>query len=115
MVTLFLLVPKIILKSYSGDEELCCVYVPTNHHYIGDVFLVNTKDVIRPNLSIWEGTEVLGDYEDVVEVESDAVVSEAEYDGLQGEYQETRKDVNALGPEDHDHVLLLGVVVSSWS
>ncbi|KAM1058608.1 hypothetical protein ACFX2I_023329 [Malus domestica] len=36
-------------------EMKSCVYVPTNHHYIGDVFLVNTKDVIRPNLSVWEG------------------------------------------------------------
>lgn len=43
------------MQSYSGDEELCCVYVPTNHLYIGDVFLVNTKDVIRPNLSVREG------------------------------------------------------------
>ncbi|RXI05860.1 hypothetical protein DVH24_017902 [Malus domestica] len=59
MVTLFLLVPKIILQSYSGDEELCCVYVPTNHLYIGDVFLVNTKDVIRPNLSVREGIEIV--------------------------------------------------------
>ncbi|KAM2193556.1 hypothetical protein ACFX1X_026473 [Malus domestica] len=46
---------SVVLQSYSGDEELCCVYVPTNHHYIGDVFLVNTKDVIRPNLSVREG------------------------------------------------------------
>ncbi|BBH08428.1 Protein of unknown function D [Prunus dulcis] len=46
---------SVVLQSYSGDEELCCVYVPTNHLYIGDVFLVNTKDVIRPNLSVREG------------------------------------------------------------
>lgn len=31
------------------------MYVPTNHLYIGDVFLVSTKDVIRPNLSVREG------------------------------------------------------------
>lgn len=31
------------------------MYVPTNHLYIGDIFLVNTKDVIRPNLSVREG------------------------------------------------------------
>ena len=42
-------------QSYSGDEELCCVYVPTNHIYLGDVFLINSKDVIRPNLSVREG------------------------------------------------------------
>lgn len=37
------------------EEELCCVYVPTNHLYIGDILLVNSKDVIRPNLSVREG------------------------------------------------------------
>lgn len=34
---------------------MCCVYVPTNHLYIGDIFLVNSNDVIRPNLSVREG------------------------------------------------------------
>ncbi|CAN6548057.1 unnamed protein product [Malus baccata var. baccata] len=34
---------SVVLQSYSGDEELCCVYVPTNHLYIGDVFIVNTN------------------------------------------------------------------------
>ncbi|KAL0015471.1 hypothetical protein SO802_002540 [Lithocarpus litseifolius] len=46
---------SVTLQNYSGEEELCCVYVPTNHLYIGDIFLVNTKDVIRPNLSVREG------------------------------------------------------------
>ncbi|KAL2905799.1 Protein LIKE COV 2, partial [Bienertia sinuspersici] len=45
--------------SDDGDEELCSVYVPTNHLYIGDIFLVNSKDVIRPNLSIREGIEII--------------------------------------------------------
>jgi hypothetical protein len=31
------------------------VYVPTNHLYIGDIFLVNSEEIIRPNLSIREG------------------------------------------------------------
>lgn len=43
------------MQTYADEEELCCVYVPTNHLYIGDVFLVSTKDVIRPNLSVREG------------------------------------------------------------
>nr|GMD41262.1 protein LIKE COV 1-like [Ipomoea batatas] len=42
-------------QNYAGDEELYCVYVPTNHLYIGDVFLINANDVIRPNLSVREG------------------------------------------------------------
>nr|GEX28697.1 zinc finger, CCHC-type [Tanacetum cinerariifolium] len=39
------------------DEELCSVYVPTNHLYTGDVFLVNSEEIIRVNLSIQEGIE----------------------------------------------------------
>ncbi|KAL6583213.1 Protein LIKE COV 2 [Orobanche minor] len=42
-----------------ADEELCSVFVPTNHLYIGDIFLVNSKDIIRPNLSIREGIEII--------------------------------------------------------
>ena len=47
--------PVIMLQSFSGQEDLYCVYVPTNHLYIGDIFMVNSKDVIRPNLSVREG------------------------------------------------------------
>ncbi|CAL5417645.1 unnamed protein product [Camellia sinensis] len=43
----------------NGDEELCSVYVPTNHLYIGDIFLVNSREIIRPNLSIGEGIEII--------------------------------------------------------
>ena len=39
----------------SGDEELCIVCVPMNHIYLGDIFLVNSKDIIRPNLFVHEG------------------------------------------------------------
>ncbi|KAL9224506.1 hypothetical protein vseg_000532 [Gypsophila vaccaria] len=50
---------SVTLQNYSGDEELCCVYVPTNHLYIGDIFLVSSNDVIRPNLSVREGIEIV--------------------------------------------------------
>ncbi|XP_021713960.1 protein LIKE COV 2-like [Chenopodium quinoa] len=50
---------SVTLQKDDGDEELCSVYVPTNHLYIGDIFLVNSKDVIRPNLSIREGIEII--------------------------------------------------------
>ncbi|XP_074273818.1 protein LIKE COV 1-like [Silene latifolia] len=50
---------SVTLQNFSGDEELCCVYVPTNHLYIGDIFLVNSNDVIRPNLSVREGIEIV--------------------------------------------------------
>ncbi|WCJ43335.1 hypothetical protein M5689_024081 [Euphorbia peplus] len=47
------------LQGEGGDEELCSVFVPTNHLYIGDVFLVNSEEIIRPNLSIREGLEII--------------------------------------------------------
>ncbi|XP_068661528.1 protein LIKE COV 2 [Aristolochia californica] len=50
---------SVVLQTDSGDEELCSVYVPTNHLYIGDIFLVNSKEIIRPNLSIREGIEII--------------------------------------------------------
>jgi hypothetical protein len=45
----------LVSQSYSREEELYCVYVPTNHLYIGDMFLITSSDVIRPNLSVREG------------------------------------------------------------
>ncbi|KAL4318497.1 hypothetical protein GQ457_18G000840 [Hibiscus cannabinus] len=50
---------SVTLQNYSGEEELCCVFVPTNHLYIGDIFLINTKDVFRLNLSVREGIEIV--------------------------------------------------------
>lgn len=45
----------LLLQRDEGDEELCSVFVPTNHLYIGDIFLVSSSEIIRPNLSIGEG------------------------------------------------------------
>ncbi|XP_011097111.1 protein LIKE COV 3 isoform X1 [Sesamum indicum] len=50
---------SIILRKSTGSEELCCVYVPTNHLYLGDILLINSKDVLRPNLSVREGIEIV--------------------------------------------------------
>ncbi|XP_039036565.1 protein LIKE COV 1-like isoform X2 [Hibiscus syriacus] len=50
---------SVALQSYYGEEELCCVFIPTNHLYIGDIFLVNTKDVFRLDLSVREGIEIV--------------------------------------------------------
>ncbi|KAF7038796.1 LOW QUALITY PROTEIN: hypothetical protein CFC21_048917 [Triticum aestivum] len=49
----------VVLQTDKGDEELCSVYVPTNHLYIGDIFLLNSEEIIRPNLSIREGIEII--------------------------------------------------------
>jgi hypothetical protein len=45
----------VFTQGYSSEEHMCCVYVPTNHLYIGDIFLVSSNDVIRPNISVREG------------------------------------------------------------
>ena len=39
----------------AGPEELFSVYVPTNHIYVGDIFLLGKDDVIHTNLSVREG------------------------------------------------------------
>ncbi|KAL3592017.1 hypothetical protein D5086_010657 [Populus alba] len=49
----------VILRGSMGAEELCCVYVPTNHLYLGDIFLISSKDILRPNLSVREGIEIV--------------------------------------------------------
>lgn len=49
----------LVLQHDTGEEELCSVYVPTNHLYIGDIVLLNSKDIIRPNLSVREGIEIV--------------------------------------------------------
>ncbi|KAF8409952.1 hypothetical protein HHK36_002471 [Tetracentron sinense] len=49
----------VILQRSVGEEELCCVYVPSNHLYIGDIFLISSNDIMRPNLSVREGIEIV--------------------------------------------------------
>lgn len=51
----FITSSMVILQQSIGEEELCCIYVPSNHLYIGDIFLVSSKDILRPNLSVREG------------------------------------------------------------
>ena len=43
------------MQDEKGDRELFSVYVPTNHIYVGDIFLLEKCDIIRPNLSVREG------------------------------------------------------------
>jgi hypothetical protein len=44
----------VTLRSANGDQALTCVYVPTNHLYLGDIFLMSRADVIIPDLSVRE-------------------------------------------------------------
>ena len=46
---------KVILQDVHGDVQLFSVYVPTNHIYVGDVFLLGKQDIIKVNLSVREG------------------------------------------------------------
>ena len=45
-----------LVQDDKGSElELFSVYVPTNHVYVGDIFLLGKGDIIKPNLSVREG------------------------------------------------------------
>ncbi len=48
------------LKTKDGSErEVCMVYVPTNHLYVGDVVVVPTSDVIETDLSVEDGVSLM--------------------------------------------------------
>ncbi|KAL4855169.1 Protein LIKE COV 2 [Chlorella vulgaris] len=48
-----------VLQTEDGDETLYCCYIPTNHVYVGDIFLLPDRDIIRNNLSVREGLEIV--------------------------------------------------------
>ncbi|XP_061353367.1 protein LIKE COV 3-like isoform X2 [Gastrolobium bilobum] len=50
---------SVILQRNRDEEELFCVYIPTNHLYLGDIFLISPNDILRPNLSVREGIEIV--------------------------------------------------------
>lgn len=66
----------VVLDQRSVGEELCCVYVPTNHLYLGDIFLISPKDILRPNLSVREGIGINFSYRKDLQ---DNVLSDYEY------------------------------------
>ncbi|CAJ2675575.1 protein LIKE COV 3-like [Trifolium pratense] len=49
----------VTLRKIRDEEELYCVYIPTNHLYLGDIFLISPNDILRPNLSVREGIEIV--------------------------------------------------------
>ncbi|WJX09330.1 Protein LIKE COV 3 [Trifolium repens] len=49
----------VTLRKSRDEEELYCVYIPTNHLYLGDIFLISPNDILRPNLSVREGIEIV--------------------------------------------------------
>ncbi|KAG9136051.1 hypothetical protein Leryth_021276 [Lithospermum erythrorhizon] len=50
---------SVMLRKDTGSEEVCCVYIPTNHLYLGEILLINSKDVMRSSLSVREGIEIV--------------------------------------------------------
>ncbi len=48
------------LKRKDGAEhEVCTVYVPTNHLYVGDVVVLPAEDVIETDLSVEDGVSLM--------------------------------------------------------
>jgi uncharacterized membrane protein len=41
------------------EHEVCTVYVPTNHLYVGDVVVLPSTDVIRTDLSVEDGISLM--------------------------------------------------------
>jgi uncharacterized membrane protein len=49
-----------VLERRDGSRhELCTVYIPTNHLYVGDVVVLPAEDVIETNLSVEDGISLL--------------------------------------------------------
>ncbi|HSD26528.1 MAG TPA: DUF502 domain-containing protein [Vicinamibacteria bacterium] len=47
-------------KRKDGEEhEVCTVYVPTNHLYVGDVVVLPASDVIETDLSVEDGVSLM--------------------------------------------------------
>ena len=40
------------------EKEIFCVYIPTNHLYLGDIYLISLEDILRPNLSVREAIDL---------------------------------------------------------
>ncbi len=48
------------LRTKDGrDQQMCTVYVPTNHLYVGDVVVVPADDVIETDLAVEEGVSLM--------------------------------------------------------
>lgn len=42
-----------------GANQYCTVFVPTNHVYLGDVFMIPREDVMQTDLSVQRGLEIV--------------------------------------------------------
>ena len=46
-------------RSDGSQHEVCTVYVPTNHLYVGDVVVLPASDVIETDLSVEDGVSLM--------------------------------------------------------
>jgi uncharacterized membrane protein len=46
-------------RSDGSQQEVCTVYVPTNHLYVGDVVVLPVTDVIETDLSVEDGVGLM--------------------------------------------------------
>ena len=52
----------IISKHFQGPDDerkLIIVYVPTNHMYVGDIFMLGPDDIVHTSMTVSEGLEVV--------------------------------------------------------
>ena len=47
------------MATMDGEKDLFAVYIPTNHVYVGDIVMLAGKDIMRTNLSVREGIEIV--------------------------------------------------------
>src|SRR5688500_2623575 len=52
------LTPELTLDRGKGPEAMVAVYVPTNHLYLGDVFVYPRSQAFYPDLSVEEGIRI---------------------------------------------------------
>lgn len=57
-IMLGFLTKEFVLDRGEGPETLLSIYVPTNHLYLGDVFLCRPERVIYPDMTVEEGIRV---------------------------------------------------------
>jgi uncharacterized membrane protein len=51
---------RFVLRRHDGTaHQLCTVYVPTNHLYVGDVVVLPVEDVLETDLSIEDGVSLI--------------------------------------------------------
>ncbi|PPS13141.1 hypothetical protein GOBAR_AA07507 [Gossypium barbadense] len=108
----------ILHGSSAGSEELNCVYVPSNHLYTGDVFLISSNGIVRPNLSVREGIIVISGGMSVPRMLTtlDARVNEAiEIAGLENSTTQLQRLANGYISSESFCRFVCSSALTSWA